>query len=255
MKLNIKSDKPIVLLVDFYAPKPAIIGIKGYEKDKANTLHIDRKYGSEEKPFTGRTTLKFPFPNRFGRLKLEVVNMLTGSKDVVIEKISHVNLKPKDLTVSPLTRSFIKFAQEFAKAVGHSEPGLYASDDQKFQISLLDKIRDYQTGEVLDTPARINHQTGLIEVSKTDFDAMTVTNRFYILLHEYVHYANNTTDEVECDLLAAKTCMELGYSAIECLYSVSKLFMYNTTAHPTQRQEQETRVKQVRDFISKFAII
>jgi hypothetical protein len=128
------------------------------------------------------------------------------------------------------------------------------SKDGKFHIHLYDQIRDHRTGELIATPARVNHLTGIIEVSKKDFAPMTVANRLYILLHEYAHLANNTDNETECDMLAAKTLMEMGYSAIECLYSVSKLFLYNTGLPANQKAEQEHRVMQVKDFINRFGI-
>jgi hypothetical protein len=162
-------------------------------------------------------------------------------------------LNQRALSVRQSTKDYIKFAQQFAAKCGHLALNNYTSEDAKFKIHLLDKIRNHETGEIIPTPARVNHVTGIIEVSKTDFAKITTANRLFILLHEYAHYANNSTDEVECDMIAAKTMMELGYSPTETMYSVSKLFMYNNEELPGLKAEQESRVTRVKQFVNQFA--
>ncbi len=239
--------------VQILASGNAVLAIRGYEKGKANTTYVDRKYGTVQSPVSGKIDLKLPMPDRFEKLGITVTNVLNSSP-VKIVSLTHSQLQQSALQVRQLTKDYIKFAADFAKKCGHIPTDKYQSKDGKFQIHLLDQIRDHETGKVIPTPARVNHMTGIIEVSKKDFAKMTVANRLYILMHEFAHFANNTDDEVECDMLAAKTCMELGYSAIECLYAVSKLFLYNNEAHPTLKAEQEKRVKKVKDFINQFGI-
>jgi hypothetical protein len=239
--------------VQFYASGNAVLAIKGYEKGKSNTSYFDRKYGTLTSPVSGLIDLKFPMPDKFSTLGISVSNVL-NSTPVKITSISHAPLQQRTLQVKQITKDYIQFAADFANKCGYIPTDKYQSRDGKFQIHLLDQILDNQTGKVMPTPARVNHLTGIIEVSKKDFDPMTVANRLYILMHEYAHFANNTDDEVECDMLAAKTCMELGYSAIECLYAVSKLFMYNTQQPERLKAEQEKRVKKVKDFINQFGI-
>lgn len=254
-KLKVKADGPLMLVVTFIAQGRSVLQIKGYEKDKPNTVYFDRKYGSVEKPVSGKIELKFPFPDKFEKLGLDVVNVLNTKSKVKIEKITHEALHARESGFKQQTKDFIKFASEFARKAGHIPLNTYQSADGNYTISFLDRIKDHKTGEIINTPARVNHVTGLIEVSKKDFQPMSVANRLYILMHEYCHFANGTTDEVECDMVAAKTLMELGYSSIEALYSVSKLFMYNKDLPVAQRLEQETRVQTVKNFINQFAIL
>jgi hypothetical protein len=251
MRVKVLSNNPVMLHLQILATGSAILAIKASERGKSNTVYLDRKYGSVDAPVSGKIDLKLPMPDKFEKLAIEVKNVLNSSP-VKIHDISHSELPQREIAAKQVTKDYIRFAADFARKCGYLPTDNYQSKDGKFQIHLLDRIRDHKTGEIVPTPARVNHMSGIIEVSKKDFAPMTVANRLYILMHEYAHFANNTDDEVECDMLAAKTCMELGYSAIECLYAVSKLFMYNSEYPANQRAEQEQRVKKVKDFINQF---
>jgi hypothetical protein len=249
MKKSITASGPSRLSITFNLAKPGVLSVRIFEKGKDHTVYFDRKYGSEQEPAKGKFTLDFPFPTPFQRVGIDVSGSTVKAQILDIQALSLVSRNPD---VKPTTRDFIRFAQEFAQSAGYVQPATYGSDCGKFAISYLPVIRDYKTQRVIPTPARINHHTGLIEASRKDFPKLTVTNRMMILLHEYVHYANDTIDETECDLLSVKTCLDLGYSKIECLYAISKLFMYNTADDPKLRAEQEKRVTVLKAFIDQY---
>jgi hypothetical protein len=74
-------------------------------------------------------------------------------------------------SASPVVKNFVAFAQEFSKRASYisAKGSIYTSNDGQFQIDYLDEIRD-ENGMALNTPARINKSTAVIQVSKSKFD-------------------------------------------------------------------------------------
>jgi hypothetical protein len=251
MRVHLPNRNPVRLAVTISVAKPGVISVRGYDKKTANTVYFSREYGSAAQPATGRFTLYFNFPFPFGTLGI-IAGDPKGNNVVKIQSIRPEPLPSKRLVIGPETRDFIAFAKWFAYACGNLTAATYTGKDKQFTVRYLEVIRDYDTGAVIQTPARVNHQTGLIEVSKKDFVKLTVVNRFYILMHEWCHFINRTTDEIECDLHAARTCLEVGFDRLETLNSVAKLFVYNIELPAPQRMEQERRVAMVKDFVEKY---
>jgi hypothetical protein len=117
-KLKVKSAGPVMLNVTFYASGKAVLAIKGKDKSISNTPYFNRKYGTAQKPVYGRFTLKFPMPEKFDTLGLQVYNVL-NSTPVKIEKIEAEALPQKGLAVQQSTKDFVKFASDFARKVVH----------------------------------------------------------------------------------------------------------------------------------------
>jgi hypothetical protein len=98
------------------------------------------------------------------------------------------------------------------------------------------------------TPARIDIDSGIIEVSKRQFIEYTIPNRMAILLHEFSHiYLNdNVDDEVEADLNGLLIYLGLGYPRIEAFEVFAKTFMNNPT------DENGMRFDSIKNFIDNF---
>jgi len=147
---------------------------------------------------------------------------------------------------NPLVRSFVNFATRFSYNAGSLNSGNYTSDDQKFMIRYMPIIED--GGEEQTTPARIDTETGIIEVSKKQFLEFSVPNRMAILLHEFSHvYLNdNVDDEVEADLNGLLIYLGLGYPRIEAFEVFAKTFMNAPT------DQNKERFDQIKNFIDNF---
>lgn len=178
---------------------------------------------------------------------------------IQVVKTEVLPLKTTPIWLSENDRSFIEFAEKFAENCGiysgtnhDGTPSIYRSNDGKFTIDYYDKIRDRKTKQFVNTPARIGHQTGVIEVSKKDFMRYTVPMRMVILLHEYSHKWKNPDcglkieNESGADVNALMMYLSLGYSPIEAYQAF--LYVFNGANNKVNHD----RYKIIKDFISKF---
>jgi hypothetical protein len=123
----------------------------------------------------------------------------------------------------------------------------YRSDDGEYYIQLKQQIRD-ANGKVLGTPARIGRQTGVIQVSKTQFEAFTIPMRMAILLHEFSHFYLNEKmdDEMEADLNGLLIYLGLGYPRIEAYQAFLETFK-NAPSNLNKK-----RYDMINNFINNF---
>lgn len=135
------------------------------------------------------------------------------------KRMDIVDLKQKHL------RDFITFASKFAYNAGilrtndpKNPEDLYRSDNWGFFIKYLEVIRDYETGEEIPTPARVD-DNGLIEISKKYYLPMTVPGRLGTKIHEYSHIFLNedADDESEADVNSLLVFRSLGFPKYEAL--------------------------------------
>ena len=92
-------------------------------------------------------------------------------------------------------------------------------------------IKDYATGNVISTPARIGHQTGIIEVAYSKFKNYTIPMRIDILLHEFSHKYKNPkigleiSNEIGADINALYIYLGLGFSKIDAICVFGNVFL------------------------------
>jgi hypothetical protein len=123
----------------------------------------------------------------------------------------------------------------------------YRSDDGQYFIQLKQQIKD-ANGKVLGTPARIGRRTGVIQVSKTQFEQFTIPMRMAILLHEFSHFYLNEKmdDEMEADLNGLLVYLGLGYPRIEAYQAFLETFK-NTPSNLNKK-----RYDMINNFINNF---
>ncbi len=261
------NKKPFSLLLDLASNSPRKIRIEARDSQKPNTYYY-KTVGE----INGFREWIIPFPQTPNELVVNIYdasyknyaqyltyapasvkNSLTITKDEILP------LKRYPVWLSPQDISFIKFAQKFSENAGvysasHADktPSIYRSDDGKFTIDYYDKILDRKTKQVVNTPARIGHETGVIEVSKKDFMRYTVPMRMVILLHEYSHKYKNPDkglrieNESGADICALEMYLALGYSPIEAHQAF--LYVFDTANNEFNHQ----RYKIIKDFIEKY---
>lgn len=151
--------------------------------------------------------------------------------------------------------SFIKFIQKFSYNAGvlrtndpNNDKDYYRDDNWAFFIKYLPVIRDYETGQECDTPARISVDNGLIEISQKYFLNYTVPMRMACLLHEYSHpYVNeNPDDESEADLNGLIIYLGLGYPRYEAMEVWCQVF------ENTDTEQNMERIAIIEKFIEDF---
>lgn len=144
--------------------------------------------------------------------------------------------------------SFLAFAQDFCDKAGYLSTGYYLSPDGIYHIKYDDIIRSIATGKELNTPARINSKTGLIQISKSAFSKYTIPGRFAILLHEFAHFYSNKDmkDEIEADFHAATIYLGLGYPRVEILNVFANVF------DGADHEYNRLRFDKMKEFIMSF---
>lgn len=168
---------------------------------------------------------------------------VTEIKKLPLEKkMDVVDFKNSDV------RSYVAFAVRFCFNAGNLPSGVYKSSNGKFIIEYLPTITDKRSGRELNTPARINSKTGIIQVSRAKFLKSTIPCRMAILLHEFSHFYLNDdiTDEVEADLNGLLIYLGMGFPRIEAYEAFLKTF----ENVPTEKNKE--RYDKINKFINDF---
>lgn len=261
MQLLIATNQvPITLVVGIRTKTPTQLVINVSSIKKRNTSYFNRVTvvdGYRE------FDLQLPQSPRGARITIynpEVGNVKPNQDPTFsVEKFTTESLQTCPINLKPDQKSFIKLAQMFSENAGiltatkkDGEPSIYRSNDGKFQIDYYNQIVDKKSGQLLTTPARIGHSSGIIEVSRKDFRKYTVPMRMIILLHEYNHkYGNPKINkpiayETGADILALSMYLSLGYSPAEAHYAFLRVFK------DSNHSENVKRYKIINDFIDKF---
>lgn len=240
----------LTLLVKVRTYEPQKIRIKVIDAEQPNTTFTDRyKTINGESiffvrmPVSAKEVLVYVYNEAYGNLEQGIdksVEVVSITKEPLEKKLDVIDFS------NPLVRSFVNFATRFSYNAGSLPSGNYASDDKQFVIKYLPIIED--NGVEQTTPARIDIDSGIIEVSKRQFIEYTIPNRMAILLHEFSHiYLNdNVDDEVEADLNGLLIYLGLGYPRIEAFEVFAKTFMNNPT------DENGMRFDRIKNFIDNF---
>ena len=228
------------------------------------TYYVNRKGN-----VNGEREFLLKFPQVPSNLTINVFNKKNGNfpnmedTSFTVEQFEAIPLATKPVWLSERDRNFLKFVQFFcenasnlsaSKIVNGKElPSVYRSDCGEFTFDYYDKIRDKKTGKRLNTPARIGHESGTVEISKEDFLKYTVPMRMVILLHEYSHKWKNPEDgnqigyETGADINALLIYLSLGYSEIEA----HQAFLYVFKGAASDGNHKRYLI--IKDFIKKFS--
>lgn len=240
----------ITLLIKVQTNDPQKIRLKVIDANQPNTTFTDRY-----KTVNGESIFFVRMPVSSNEVLVYVYNEANGNLSVGADnslEVVSITKEPleKKLDVidfsNQIVRSFVNFATRFCYNAGSLPSGNYVSDDKKFVIKYLPTIQD--GGQEQTTPARIDIDSGVIEISKRQFQEYTVPNRMAILLHEFSHvYLNdNVDDEVEADLNGLLIYLGLGYPRIEAFEVFAKTFMNAPT------EGNKMRFDKIQNFIDNF---
>ena len=147
-------------------------------------------------------------------------------------------------------------AEYFCKSCGYSEASkdgiFYETENKEFRIRYYTQIRNPNTGEVQNTPARIGNATGIIDISQEKFIRYTIPMRMVIILHEFSHKFKNPamglriSNEKGADINALYMYLGSGYSKIDAITVFAKVFL------KAQTKSNMERMRYIMDYIQKF---
>jgi hypothetical protein len=240
----------VTLLIKVYTSQPQKIRLVVADANQPNTTFTDRY-----KTVDGESIFFVRMPVSGDEVLVNVYNEANGNLRVgadntfEVESITKEPLEKKVDVIdfsNPLVRSFVNFATRFCYNAGSMPSGNYVSDDKKFVNKYMPIIED--NGVEQSTPARIDIDNGVIEISKKQFIDFSVPNRMAILLHEFSHvYMNdNVDDEVEADLNGLLIYLGLGYPRIEAFEVFAKTFLNAPT------ELNRMRYDKIKNFIDNF---
>lgn len=246
MKFEIFShDVSLTVLLTFSIEKvspstdnPPCIYIKVCDDTVKNACYHNRKI-PVQKNGELKVILNTPV-TASGKMIVDVTAGNNNPSKFYLKKIQTKYLDTNDGVFSEQELKFINSAEYFAKHCSEFNTGVWHDGVNKF--ILMDEIKE--NGEVINTPARVNHDTGEIEINKKDFSNYTVPMRMFILMHERTHYIENNTDEINSDIKAVKALLNRGYPKMEMVYAATKIFPDT----PVNRQ----RVNSLVGFINQY---
>jgi hypothetical protein len=253
MKVVGKLNKePITLAVSVVTEEPTRLYLRVYDKDYQKTLYTDR-FATVD----GEQTFYIRMPITPQEAVLEISKSskfepIVSDEGFRITEIKRLPLKRKLGAfnyASSVVKGYIRFCEKFCSRASYisANGSIYTSNDGQFQIDYLDDIIG-DNGRPLNTPARINRNTGIIQVSKKKFLEYTVPMRMAILLHEFAHYYlnENISNETEADLNALLIYLGLGYPRIDA-YNV-----FTTVFAISNSDANKERMKVIDNFIRNF---
>lgn len=214
------------------------------------------KYADRTIKVNGERTIFFSFPVSPKNIVIGVQNASDpndNSFEVVIEEKP---LKEFEIWLDEDSRDFLPLAIKFSQMCGFkpADPkgAMWKTSDDRFRIKFFPVIRDYMSGQAMSTPARIGHNTGIIETSQVKLDGYTIPMRMIILLHEFSHKYRNPkiglpiSNEYGADINALYIYLGLGFSKVDAIYVFVKVFL------KAQTPQNLKRMRNIMDYINKF---
>ena len=221
------------------------------EYGKKNSKYVER-----EVTVDGKRTIYFSLPVTPKQMFVGCKNPTNLSDEDFTVTIVQAPLSGYDVQLDGEAREFLAFATKFAQTCGYIDPSpkgtIFQPKDSKFRIKYFPVIVDYASGRTINTPARIGHNTGIIEVAKVKFDRYTVPMRLVILLHEFSHKYRNPkiglkiSNEMGADVNALYIYLGAGWSKIDAICVFAKVFL------KAQSDQNIQRIRKLQDYIQRF---
>lgn len=231
-------------------------GVKSFRVWAEDLGKKNSVYANRDIEVDGKRSIYFSFPVSPKKLFIGVLNSQEPKDKNYSVQMLETSLKDYNIWLDENTKDFLKLAISFSQVCGFTNASpkgrIYTNDNKKFNIRYFDIIRDYKSGNILNTPARIGHQTGIIEVAKAKFDKYTIPMRMMILLHEYAHKYRNPkigleiSNEIGADINALYIYLGLGFSKIDAICVYANVFL------KAQTQGNIARMRKIMDYINKF---
>jgi len=221
------------------------------ETGKQNSRYADRVV-----EVNGVRTIHINFPTSPELIFLGVLNAVNPKDTDFQVGTIEAPLTTYNIWLDDETKRFLKLSTTFSTVCGYepaSDNGrLFRSGNGEFNIKYFNVIRDYKTGQAMNTPARIGHRTGNIEAAKVKFDTYTIPMRQIILDHEFSHVYKNPkmglqiSNEVGADINALYFYLGLGYSKIDAICVFANVFL------KAQTKSNIERMRKIMEYIQRF---
>lgn len=211
------EERPTLIKFKVDIKNPQMITIVGYDPDPRhpNTVYFARTARISHRG----QTVEIPMPICPKNLILEIKpeNSSYGSYLNIYDMVV-LDLPPRTIAFPERTLEFYNFLKKFCQEAGYIQPDFYVSKDENFLIWAKENL------DADGTPAKVNRRTGVVKMNLSKLRPYTVYMRIFIGLHEFFHYALQTTDEVSADMGALRVYLGMGYPKSEANYAMTKIF-------------------------------
>lgn len=235
------NDASVELVLSFLVTQKGSIRFRGFDADDKETVYFDRR----DVINTKECIISIPLPLSPKKLCLEIITQLVIKPIPKVAFLVQNALKPVNLVASMQVFGFLAHALDVVKKLNTLKEGIYTDKQKNHPIFVAETLKNRDTGQTLNTPARVSRKNGYVEISKGKMRGYTVAMRVFILCHERSHYELNTSDEVDCDLNALKWHLALGFSQKEALHACTRVFS-------GEQQIHHDRAAMVADYINNF---
>lgn len=185
----------------------------------------------------------FTLPISPKELLIKFINETNGDKNLFkINSIEVDYLKNNGVDLTAYDYKNIQWLKKFCSQASYLPNGQYYQTDGGVWINYMNQI--VEGDMVLNTPARVDHETGEIQINAQQFREFTIPIRMVILCHEYSHWIHNNRDETFCDLEALRICLGLGFPKTECIYTFTNIL--------NESKQNEIRMKKIVNYIENY---
>jgi len=233
------NNKKVKLNFEIEFEQPFDLRATGVDASNSKTQFFNRLIYSTRPIFS----VDFTLPISPKELLISFTNEVNNNDNMYrIVSMEADFLKNPGVDLTAFDHKNIEWLKKFCKEASYLPCGEYRQIGSNVWINYLPQITE--NGVVLDTPARVDHDTGEIQINASMFRNFTVPIRMVILTHEFSHWRYDNTNETFCDLEALRICLGLGFPKTECIYAFTNIL--NST------HQNDARMKQIVNYINNF---
>ena len=231
-------------------------GTKNFRVRAEDSRHKYSVYADRIIQVSGERFIILSFPVSPKSLFITVENVNDPNDKSFRVDLKEEKLKTYNIWLDEDTREFVQMAitvsQTCCFEVPKASGTLFQTPNGKYNIKSYPYIKDFASGRILNTPARIGHRTGLIEISAAKFAGYTIPMRMAILLHEFSHKYKNPniglkiSNEIGADINALYIYLGLGFSKVDAICVFGNVFL------KAQTDGNIERIRKIQDYIRRF---
>jgi hypothetical protein len=146
-----------------------------------------------------------------------------------------VDVKSNNDSNNEIPNDLVKFAKEFSENYkGLSDNGTYVSNCGKYRIDYFYQLKDVLSGQILNTPYRVGHATGIMEFSKSKIADMPKSIVFNAVVWCYIMY-KEPRDYTNADIKSTQCSLDNGFSKKELFIHYCKMLKGSPSELNTKR--------------------
>lgn len=244
----------LLLKFDVLYREPIDLNIVGFDADNNKAVFFNRLANPK---VPGTYPLEFPMPITPKNLYINFSNDTNKRNENAyqIQSLKCDLLPQNPVALDKEDIEFYEFIKWFAENANHFGENTYVSANGKFKIKYVNDIitgpgeydnqdRPIPPGIKLTTPARTDHNSGVMEVARSQVRHFTVPIIVVILEHERAHFKHDSADETFCDLEALRICLGKGFPKTELIHAFTNIF--------SDSKENIDRINHIINFIDNY---